>query len=75
VAHCLTRLVFCLFAEDVSTLPEGLFGRLVDRSVGDPERFPARVRELFAAMVYGARWGVSRGHERSHRGIPRGKCS
>jgi MmeI, helicase spacer domain len=57
VAHCLTRLVFCLFAEDVSTLPEGLFSRLVDRSVGDPERFPARVRELFAAMVYGGEVG------------------
>ncbi len=57
VAHFLTRLVFCLFAEDVGLLPEGLFGRLIDRSVRDPAGFQGRARELFRAMASGGEVG------------------
>lgn len=57
VAHFLTRLVFCLFAEDVGLLPEGLFGRLIDRSMKDPDRFRVRAQELFGAMARGGEVG------------------
>lgn len=57
VAHFLTRLVFCLFAEDVGLLPEGLFGRLINRSVRDPVGFRARASDLFGAMAHGGEVG------------------
>ena len=53
VAHFLMKLVFCLFAEDVDLLPEKMFTRLAEASVGSPERFPVRARELFRAMAEG----------------------
>jgi len=53
VAHFLMKLVFCLFAEDVGLLQEKIFTKLVDSSVGRPERFPSRARELFSAMAEG----------------------
>ncbi len=53
VSHFLMKLVFCLFAEDVGLLQEKIFTKLVDSSVGRPERFPSRARELFSAMADG----------------------
>jgi type II restriction/modification system DNA methylase subunit YeeA len=53
VAHFLMKLVFCLFAEDVGLLQEKIFTKLVDSSVGRPERFPSRARQLFSAMAEG----------------------
>ncbi len=57
VAHFLMRLVFCMFAEDVGLLPEGLFGRLIDRSVRDPAGFASRASELFGKMAHGGELG------------------
>lgn len=53
VAHFLMKLVFCLFAEDIGLLPEKLFSRMVERSAKDPNGFPRRARELYAAMATG----------------------
>ena len=50
-AHFLMKLVFCLFAEDVGLLPEGLFAEMISASVRTPERFPDRARSLFRAMA------------------------
>ena len=50
-AHFLVKLVFCLFAEDVGLLPEGLFSELVQASASSPERFSERARSLFGAMA------------------------
>jgi hypothetical protein len=53
VAHFLDRIVFCLFAEDVRLLPEGLFSEIIQSTQGKPERFTAYVAGLFAAMASG----------------------
>ena len=57
-AHFLIRLLFCLFAEDVKLLPEGLFARLIDRTRRQPAVFAAQLRQLFAAMQTGGWFGV-----------------
>ncbi len=57
-ARFLDRLLFCLFAEDVGLLPQGLFTRIVQRTRRDPERFARNVRALFGAMAEGGEFFV-----------------
>jgi type II restriction/modification system DNA methylase subunit YeeA len=52
VARFLDRIVFCLFAEDVGLLPEGLFTQVAERS-RTPESFSRNVALLFDAMREG----------------------
>ncbi len=52
-AHFLNKLLFCLFAEDVGLLPEGLFGRVVERTRREPARFAQYAGDLFTAMSAG----------------------
>src|SRR5215212_2347248 len=56
-AHFLIRLLFCLFAEDVGLLPEGLFGKLVSATRTRPEAFAAQLGQLFGAMRTGGFFG------------------
>ncbi len=58
IAHFLIRLLFCLFAEDVGLLPEGLFGRLVTRTRAQPAAFAGQLSQLFAAMTSGGWFGA-----------------
>jgi hypothetical protein len=51
VAHFVNRLVFCLFADDVDLLPQGLFERMLDGARKAPARFEAYAHRLFAAMA------------------------
>ena len=44
IAHFLIRLLFCLFAEDVGLLPQGLFARLVERTRQQPAAFAMQLR-------------------------------
>ncbi len=59
IAHFLTKLVFCLFAEDVSLLPaapnsaKGIFAEIVERTYREPSRFVQYARQLFEAMATG----------------------
>ncbi|GAB4254079.1 MULTISPECIES: class I SAM-dependent DNA methyltransferase [Deferrisoma] len=57
-ARFLDRVVFCLFAEDIGLLPEGLFTRLLDRTRTDPARFQKLASDLFGAMARGGDFGV-----------------
>jgi len=57
-AHFLMRLLFCLFAEDTTLLPEGLFSRLLRGTRYRPEDFGKRLRHLFDAMATGGSFGV-----------------
>ncbi len=57
-AHFLIRLLFCLFAEDVRLLPEGLFSKLVAATRNKPEAFTAQLRQLFTAMRTGGFFGI-----------------
>ena len=58
IAHFLIRLLFCLFAEDVALLPQGLFARLVERTRQQPAAFAMQLRQLFAAMAIGGWFGA-----------------
>ncbi|MFL6336513.1 MAG: class I SAM-dependent DNA methyltransferase [Pyrinomonadaceae bacterium] len=46
VARFLDRIVFCLFAEDVGLLPEGMFTQVAERS-RTPESFARNAAQLF----------------------------
>ncbi len=52
-ARFLDRIVFCLFAEDVGLLPDGVFSELVANTKDDPARFARYTAELFRAMSAG----------------------
>jgi len=58
VAHFLDRIVFCLFAEDIDLLPEGLFSGLVDKTRSDPKRLGRALGQLFDAMAGGGEFGA-----------------
>jgi hypothetical protein len=60
VAHFINRLVFCMFAEDVKLLPDGMFTRMLTQALDDPTEFETFARELFAAMTKGGRVGFER---------------
>lgn len=53
VAHFLTKLLFCLYAEDSLLLPRGLLNRLTEATVRRPDRFGEGLAELFAKMSDG----------------------
>ena len=50
VAHFVIRLVFCLFADDVALLPQGLFERMLLAAQANPARFADFASRLFRAM-------------------------
>ncbi len=58
IAHFLIRLLFCLFAEDVGILPEGLFTRLVKQPRRNSATFATQLQQLFAAMADGGFFGA-----------------
>ena len=60
VAHFLTRLLFCLFAEDMDLLPDRLFSKLVEQARRSPADFPDLAGALFRAMQQGGRFGLER---------------
>ena len=60
VAHFVNRLVFCMFAEDVSLLPDKLFQKMLDASRADPAAFAPNAGQLFAAMRSGGHVGFTR---------------
>ena len=58
VAKFLNRLVFCMFAEDVTLLPKNLFTRMLEAARRTPSEFVPMTRELFGSMATGGRFGV-----------------
>ncbi len=52
-AHFITKVIFCLFAQDVGLLPTGHFSRIVERTTQRPADFVKYVSELFDAMAKG----------------------
>jgi hypothetical protein len=51
VAHFVNRLVFCMFADDVGLLPDGLFDQMLTLARRRPARSAGYAGELFAAMA------------------------
>jgi len=60
VAHFVNRLIFCMFAEDVSLLPNRMFTRMLEHSRGTPDDFANHAQTLFAAMKSGGAVGFER---------------
>ena len=58
VAHFITKLLFCMFAEDIGILPRDLFQRLLTAGLRNPAQFEAMAQGLFAAMMRGGFFGV-----------------
>jgi type II restriction/modification system DNA methylase subunit YeeA len=53
VAHFLTKLLFCLYAEDSGLLPAGLLSRLAVATAKSPDVFVSGLAELFEKMSNG----------------------
>ncbi|MDX2141645.1 MAG: type IIL restriction-modification enzyme MmeI [Chloroflexota bacterium] len=59
IAHFLTKLVFCLFAEDAGLLPRGMsgergiFAEIVSETRHKPDDFVLYIQQLFRAMADG----------------------
>ena len=56
-AHFLMKLMFCMFGEDTSLLPRGLFGKLLENAKANPAILPRRLETLFKAMAEGGDYG------------------
>ena len=59
VARYLDRIVFCLFAEDIGLLGEGVFTEIVTRYSHSPRNFAAQTAELFQKMSDGGFFGIT----------------
>ena len=57
VAHFVNRLIFCMFADDVSLLPNNLFERMLEQARMEPESFTDFAGDLFQEMATGGRVG------------------
>ena len=55
VAHFVSRLLFCLFAEDIGLLTGKLFTKLMAAARSRPQDFEGMARDLFRAMKDGGR--------------------
>jgi hypothetical protein len=49
-AHFVMKIIFCLFAEDIGLLPDGLFTKLLTKAKDDAARLAKQMQALFAAM-------------------------
>jgi len=58
VALFLDRIVFCMFAEDISLLKSGLFTELLGKAKDAPDRFRKMAEQLFGAMATGGDFGM-----------------
>ena len=59
-AHFLMKLIFCLFAEDVGLLPEGIMARILQDNRADPVTFDDMLRGLLGAMRTGGNFGAEK---------------
>jgi len=60
VAHFITRMLFCMFAEDIGILPRHLFTEMLEHAREAPEDFQGMASDLFGAMHSGGRVGFER---------------
>lgn len=60
VAHFITRMLFCMFAEDIGILPRHLFTQMLEHAREAPIDFQGMASGLFGAMHRGGRVGFER---------------
>jgi type II restriction/modification system DNA methylase subunit YeeA len=59
IAHFISQLVFCFFAEDVRLLPDGFFSRVLRHAFDRPERSEEYLDRLFEAMASGGEFDLT----------------
>ena len=59
-AHFLMKLTFCMFAEDIRLLKDGLFSRTLKAGADGGAALSDRLRGLFSAMNAGGHFGADR---------------
>src|SRR5262249_43293534 len=57
-AHFLMKLMFCMFADDIDLLPDGVFTKVITRSRRRPAKFSHRLARLFRVMSRGGDFGA-----------------
>ncbi len=57
MGHFIIQLLFCLFAEDIKLLPDGLFSKVVSYDKDLPGDIKTRLEDLFKVMVKGGMYG------------------
>ena len=57
VARFLIKLMFCMFAQSVDLLPDGLFTKVLTSAKGEPAALSKRLRTLFNCMAKGEPFG------------------
>ena len=57
-AHFVNRIVFCMFAEDVGLLPNGMFTRMLQQASKRPSEFRGLASKLFGVMAEGGWLGI-----------------
>jgi len=60
VAHFLSKLIFCLFAEDAGLLPKNILTQLIESAGKDIELFNGMLSEMLLKMNQGGRFGMQR---------------
>jgi hypothetical protein len=60
IARFLNRIIFCLFAEDIGLLPDGIFSDLAKQGVDDPVFFAEQLEALFRVMAKGGNFGTQK---------------
>ena len=60
VAHCINRMVFCMFADSVDLLPDGTFRRVLEVTSTDPDIYQDIASALFKVMQSGGFFGAER---------------
>ena len=60
VAHFLSKLIFCLFAEDAGLLPKNILTQLIESAGKDLELFNNMLSEMLLKMNQGGRFGMQR---------------
>jgi hypothetical protein len=58
VAHFLSKLIFCLFAEDAGLLPKNILTQLLESAGKDIDLFNSMLSEMLLKMNAGGRFGV-----------------
>ena len=56
-AHLAMKILFCMFAEDIQLLPDGIFRSTIEGAKKDPSRLGKRLQGLFDAMAVGGDYG------------------
>ena len=58
IARFLIQLLFCLFAEDIRLLPNGIFSELVRKTRAQPRLFSDQLAQLFRTMASGGMFAL-----------------